>query len=194
MSYGNTEGTKFKRGLRRDYTPAPQVTLFYLLGALHDATTRQTTYRIGSDSLNYCQLLKVGIYKLGAKAWIYQEGKNRKYWIVEFSKSLLKNLIIKSQQEKIDYIRGYFDTDGGIAKSPKIRFYIYFCQKDLNDLFEVRGYLSELGISCGQMHNPSRKIDPNYWRFYISAKSYSEFAKIIGSIHPEKSYILRMKI
>ena len=64
-------------GLRRDYTRAPHMTFAYLLGVLHDATERNTTFRIASKSKAFCILLKGGIKKLGSKAWIYKEGKDR---------------------------------------------------------------------------------------------------------------------
>jgi intein-encoded DNA endonuclease-like protein len=181
-------------GLRRDYTPAPQITKAYLLGMLHDATERQITYRIASKSFEFCKVLKVGINSLGSSAWIYKEGKSRNLWIVEFSKNLLKGTIVNSKQDKIDFVRGYFDSEGGIAKSPKVRYYIYFAQKDKKDLLQVRGFLEEIGISCGKMHNPSERIDSDYWRFFVRAKSYEDFAKTINSSHPDKRRYLRMKI
>lgn len=171
-----------------------KVTKQYLFGLLHDATERGTTYRLAQKNKEFIEFLAQGIRSLGRKAWVYKEGKRRNLWIVEFSKSLLKNIKIKSRQEKIDYIRGYFDAEGGIARSPKVRFYLYFAQKDLEDLEEVKKYLEELGIMCGKTHNPSKKVDPNYWRFFIRAKSYKDFARIIGSNHPEKRRLLRMKI
>lgn len=170
------------------------MTKTYLLGVLHDSTQRKTTYRVASKSFKFCQYLVKVIEKLGAKAWIYREGKNRDLWIVEFSKSLLKGVEIKSKQDKINYVRGYFDTEGGISRSSKVRYYLYFCQKNLADLMQVKNYLEELGLFCGVIHNPSRKVDPNYWRFFIRTKSYLDFAKIIGSNHPEKVSYLRMKI
>ena len=170
------------------------ITKSYLLGMLHDATERKNTYRIATKNFNFAKIIREGILKLGSKAWIYKEGKNRNLWIVEFSKILLKEFKIKSKQNKIDYIRGYFDAEGGISQSSKVRFYIYFCQKDKIDLEEVKKYLLELGISCGVIHNPSKKVDPNYWRFFVSSKSYRDFAKIIGSDHPVKIKLLKMKI
>jgi hypothetical protein len=184
----------YKGGHRRDYTRASQISKHYLLGLLHDATERKTTYRIATKSKDFSDFLVKGIKNLGMSAWNYKEGKDRNLWITEFSKSLLKNTKIVSRQNKIDYVRGYFDAEGGISKHSGVRFYIYFCQKDKNDLLEVKRYLEEIGISCGKMHNPSIRVDPNYWRFFIRAKSYSKFAKIISSSHPEKVTILRMKI
>lgn len=171
------------------------VTKSYLLGMLHDATERKNTYRIATKNFNFAKIIREGILKLGSKAWIYKEGKNRNLWIVEFSKILLKEFKIKSKQNIIDYIRGYFDAEGGMSQSSKVRFYIYFCQKDKIDLEEVKKYLLELGISCGVIHNPSKKVDPNYWRFFVSSKSYKDFARIISSDHPDKrSLLLRSKI
>lgn len=174
--------------------PTPQITKAYLLGLLHDATERKTTYRLATKSENFAQIIKDGIFTLGRKAWTYREGKKRDLWIVEFSKSLLKRMIIKGLSEKIDYVRGYFDAEGGIAKSSKVRFYLYFCQKDKIDLVQVKTYLEEIGISCGKLHNPSRKVDPDYWRFFVSVKSYQDFAKKIGSAHPDKQKYLWTKI
>ena len=182
------------RGLRRDYTRAFQISKQYLLGLLHDATERKTTYRIATQSKEFSKFLVSEIKNLGMSAWNYKEGKNRDLWITEFSKSLLKDAKISSIQDKIDYVRGYFDAEGGISRSPKVRFYIYFCQKDKEDLLKVKTYLEKIGISCGKLHNPSYKVDPNYWRFFVRAKSYLKFAKIISSSHPEKVAFLRMKI
>ncbi|MCL4415316.1 MAG: LAGLIDADG family homing endonuclease, partial [Actinobacteria bacterium] len=118
----------------------------------------------------------------------------RQLYVVEFSKSFLKDATVTSDKDKIDYIRGYFDAEGGISRNPKVRYYIYFAQKNLEDLKQLKEYLMDLGIKCGAIHNPSKKADSNYWRFFISIKSYEKFAQLIGSSHPIKSHSLRMKI
>jgi hypothetical protein len=181
-------------GLRRDYTQTPQISKAYLLGVLHDSTVRKTTYRVATKSYEFALILKDAILNLESGAWIYKEGKNRNLWIVEFSKKLLNQVEIVSKQDKIDYIRGYFDAEGGMAKNPKVRFYLYFCQKSKFSLNEVKKYLSEFGIESGVIHNPSKKVDSEYWRFFIRARSYKDFARIISSNHPDKIAILRMKI
>ncbi len=167
------------------------MTKAYLLGALHDGTIRRLTYRIVQKDREYIELLLTGILSLGQKAWMYQEGKKRNLFVVEFSKSLLKDFVILTQQDKIDYIQGYFDAEGGISRNPQVRYYIYFAQKNLNDLLEVKRYLEEFGIICGKIHNPSKKVDPAYWRFFISIKSYKKFAQLIGSWHPIKCHYLK---
>ncbi len=170
------------------------MTKAYLLGALHDGTVRKLTYRIVSKDQEYIKFLVKEIKNLGQKAWMYQEGKTRQLYAVEFSRIFLKGFVIKSKQNKIDYIRGYFDAEGGVSRDPKVRYYLYFAQKNLNDLKQVKDWLNSLGIQCGQIHNPSKKVDPDYWRFFIRAKSYEKFAELIGSWHPIKSHFLRMKI
>ena len=193
--YGNTEGSPdVTSGPRRDYTLAPHMTTQYLLGMTHDGTRRHSTYRIATNSNEFAKFLQKGIRTLSVGAWIYKEGKSRNLWIVEFPKKILKEVIIRSREDKIEYIQGYFDAEGGIAKHSSVRYYLYFCQKDKKDLLQVRRYLEEVGIICGKIHNPSKKVDPNYWRFYISAQSYTDFAQIIGSDHPEKRRFMRMKI
>jgi intein-encoded DNA endonuclease-like protein len=164
------------------------------LGLLHDATERKTTFRIAQKNQKYLNFIKSELLILGARSWIYKEGKDRNVWILEFSKKFLNHTRIISIQDKIDYLCGYFDAEGGIAKSSKVRFYLYYCQKNFDELLQLKNYLEELKIGCGVIHNPSKKRDPNFWRFYIAAKSYVEFAKIIGSKHPDKSKMLRMKI
>ena len=184
-----------QKGLRRDYTPAPKhLTKAYLLGALHDATRRKTTYRISQKSKEYVEFIAKGIKFLGRKAWVYREGQDRDVYVVEFSKSILDDFKLKTLSDKVDYIRGYFDTDGGITKHQKVRYYIYFAQKDREDLEEVKRYLEDLEIDCGVIHNPSKRVDPDYFRFYILAKSLDKFALTIGSFHPDKRKCFRMKI
>ena len=170
------------------------MTKAYLLGALHDGTVRKLTYRIVQKDQEYIKFLVKEIKKLGFNAWMYKEGKTRNLYAAEFSRNLLKDFVIETNQDKIDYIRGYFDAEGGIPRGPKVRYYIYFAQKNLKEIEQIKKWLEELGIKCGSIHNPSKNADPNYWRFYISIKSYEKFAQIIGSWHPVKSHFLRMKI
>ena len=78
-----------REGIRRDYTSAPQITQQYLLGLMHDGTTRKNTLRIASKSLEFCSFLRNQIKKMGSNAWVYREGKSRNLWIIEFSKIFL---------------------------------------------------------------------------------------------------------
>jgi len=166
----------------------------YLLGVMHDSTERKNTFRISSKEKSYTKFLANMIHEMGHNAWIYREGKNREMFVVEFSKKVVNNANINNRTKKIDYIRGYFDAEGSVPKSKNVRFYIYFSQKNKEDLEQLKSYMTELGIMCGKTHNPSKRIDPQYWRFYVSCKSYKEFIEKIGSWHPVKKQLLRMKI
>lgn len=95
--------------------------------------------------------------------------------------------------DRAAYIRGYFDAEGGIPRALKSRFYVQFVQKDYSDLEEVRSHLLVLGVDCGRMHNPSRLVDPEYWRFYVRCCSWSGFATRVGSWHPSKRAILDLR-
>jgi DNA-binding transcriptional regulator WhiA len=105
-------------------------------------------------------------------------------------------LRLQTDAEKIAYIRGYFDAEGGTAHDERVRFYLQFAEKNKDRLERVKKLLEGLGIDCGRVHCPSQKIDPNYWRFYVKTNSYDKFIKNIGSWHPRKQKIFsnRMKI
>ena len=198
MLDGNTEGSRLCK-LQIDPVETTRQRLLrttkaYLLGAIHDATERKTTFRISQKYKGYPSFIKNLLARIGKKAWIYKEGKKRRVYVVEFSKSFLKGFEINSLAEKKAYVRGYFDAEGGLTRKQNLRLYIYFAQKDRQGLEKVYNFLLDLGISCGVLHNPSKEADPDYWRFFIRAKSYKDFAKKIGSWHPRKSRLLRMKI
>lgn len=104
-------------------------------------------------------------------------------------------LFLASNGEKIAYVRGYFDAEGGMPRSLATRpFQIQYVQKDHAELIKVRDILVGLGINCGKMHNPSAKVDADYWRFFISIPCNRVFAQRIGSWHPRKEHLLGMMI
>ena len=91
------------------------------------------------------------------------------------------------------YIRGFFDAEGGIPHSTSARFYIQLCQKDKVKMEKLKLMLQRLGIASGVVHNPSQRVDPNYWRLFISSRSYLDFIRIIGTWHPRKIKILEKR-
>ncbi|MBY6293904.1 hypothetical protein GLU60_00750 [Nanohaloarchaea archaeon H01] len=133
----------------------------YLKGMLHASTERDYTYRISQNNEELTEILSSIIQDLGFDSWTYEEG-DRGVHVVEFSKKLVDGFEINSKPEKRDYIRGYFDADGSVPKSPDVRFYIYFAQKDRKDLREVRKFLEEFKIETGKLHRPSKKSRPDY--------------------------------
>lgn len=193
MRCSNFDNTNIKNHVLHN-TPTPNITKAYLFGVLHDSTKTKYTYRICQKESSFIQLISKGIKSLGYKSWVYREGKFRNLYVVEFSRKLLNEVTLKSKTELIDYVRGYFDSEGGVPRSLKARYYIYFAQKNLEDLSKLRNYLLELDIECGVIHNPSRQADPNYFRFYVLRKSHEKFGELIGSFHPAKSKYVRKKI
>ncbi len=171
---------------------------FYILGALHDATFSKMhqTFRFSQSSKEWLELLQKIFERLNCKSWIYKEGKDRSVWILETSTKIDRLAKPTNIGEKILYIRGYFDAEGGMPNSQKSFLYFQFCQKNLSDLTEVKNHLEDLGIKCGEIHNPSQKVDPGYFRFFVSRVSHLDFMNIIYSWHPRKAKQMefRMKI
>lgn len=153
---------------------------------MHDGTVRKRTLRISQKEEEYVLLLKKLILGAGGRAWTYREGKSRNLFVVEFSRAFLEGHEFRTRRERVHYTRGYFDADGAVASPAATDPYVYFAQKDRFDLERLRGLLGQLGISCGKIHNPSRRIDPDYWRFFVSRQSLLRFSNIVGSWHARK--------
>ena len=149
----------------------PRVTEAYLLGALHDGTYNigRKTHRFSQANIEWLQLLQSKLAQLGSRSWIYKEGNNRSVYVLETSAKFLSTKFnpvnLKTTKEKTAYIRGFFDAEGGLPKSLDARFYIQLVQKDQLKLKWIKMVLEELKISCGVIHTPSKKVDPNYFRF-----------------------------
>ena len=100
---------------------------------------------------------------------------------------------LENNQQKIFYVRGFFDAEGGVPHTSD-RFYIQLVQKNLEKIEQIKFVLNELNIESGKIHNPSRRVDPNYWRIFILAKDHKKFASIINSFHPVKAEIFRNRM
>jgi intein-encoded DNA endonuclease-like protein len=178
------------------------VTEAYLLGALHNGTYNicRKTYRFSQANIIWLQILQEKLAALGYKSWIYKEGRDRTVYVLETSAKFLSTMYdpkrFTSTEQKIAYIRGFFDAEGGLPQSLDARFYIQLVQKNQPKLVWIQSVLEDLGIKCGVIHIPSKKVDPNYFRFFIATKSHKEFSTVIGSEHPRKLRIFesRMKI
>lgn len=129
-------------------------------------------------------------------AWIF---KQRNISILETKfKPLLQKLDTKklTLKEKLEYVAGFFDAEGGIPKYPERipsttpYMYIQFVQKNPEALWNIRSILEKAGIECGKLHEYGRK--KKCWRFFIKSNSRLKFMKTIRSKHPEK--IRRLKI
>lgn len=171
----------------------------YLLGALHDATfSSNKRYRFSQKGTEWLKFLKKLLKKIDYNSWIYREGSKRDVYVLETLASFLdfsfNPLKLKSRTENISYIRGFFDAEGGIPRNKEARFYIQLVQSDKDKLEKIEKILTNLGIKVGKIHNPSKAIDPNYWRMYILSNSQIKFVKIINSWHPRKVAVLRKRM
>ena len=170
----------------------------YLLGALHDATfSSNRRFRFSQKGTKWLKLLKSLLKKIGYNSWIYREGKNRSVYVLEtlapFLDFKFNPLKFASKIEKINYLKGFFDAEGGIPKNNK-KFYIQLVQSDREKLRKLKNLLKELKIETGNIHNPSKRIDPDYWRMYVLKTYHKKFVKIIGSLHHKKIKIFRTRM
>jgi hypothetical protein len=174
----------------------------YLQGALKDGTccARHNTHRIGQKERAWLDLLALALDILGYGSWIYREGKERMLRILETSAPFLSLEFnadpLEGSAEGLAYARGFFDAEGGMPRHSQARLYLQYTQKDRSSLESLWKILESWEIACGRIHNPSHRIDPDYWRFYIRCKSHERFMKLVGSWHPRKRLQIdnRMKI
>jgi len=172
----------------------------YFRGALGDATYSKMhkTWRYSQSNREWLLKLKDLLKKVDQRSWIYKEGKTRNLYILETTAKFLSETRAAedrmTQAEKIAFVRGFFDAEGGVPRDVKARFYVQLSQKNLEELTGIREILEGIGIQCGKMHNPSAKVDPNYWRFFVRACSYRDFIDKVGSWHPRKSKLLLSRV
>lgn len=201
----NQQGSRFKLRFKIDpsettrQTPLSRKTvLVYLQGALHDASlNKNTRIRFAQKDRQWLLVLKRFLRQLHCNSWIYKEGKTRSVYVLE---TLCKDLdfhfnptALDTKQEKIMYLKGFFDAEGGVPHNNK-RFYIQLSQKNKEKILAIKLLLKDMGIESGKVHNPSVRVDPNYWRIFIATKHHQKFAKLIGSYHSQKNRIFRERM
>ena len=157
-----------------------------LLGASRDAcfSRRHKTTRFAQKDRHWLEVLGFALDRLGHKSWTYSEGK-RGVYVLETSWRD-PEYVARSAEDAPAFVRGYFDAEGGIPRSPTARFYIQLVQKDKGDLAKLHRFCTGIGLACGRLHNPSASVDPEYWRFYVLSRSHRDFVAWIGSWHPSK--------
>ena len=100
----------------------------------------------------------------------------------------------QENEAQLAYIRGFFDAEGGIPKKSSYRFYIQLVQKDKDKLKNISITLSGNSIETSIIRNPSKKVDPNYWRMFVRVNSYENFIQKVGSWHPRKAKLMRERM
>lgn len=141
--------------------------------------------------MEWLAVLRSLLKERGQKAWMYREGRTRRFWVLETSaRWLTEQPAFSTPEERRAYARGYFDAEGGIPRNAAARFYIQFVQKDRADIANLQTILDGEGIACGKLHRPSRVADHPVWRFYVAAASRRDFVSLVGSWHPRKRGLL----
>jgi hypothetical protein len=170
----------------------------YMLGALHDASLNKgKRYRFTQKGKTWLELLQNILHELGYRSWIYREGKRTVYTLETLAPFLdfsFNPLDLRTADAQSAYIKGFFDAEGGVPRGASSKFYIQLVQKDRAKITKVAQLLNELGIKTGKIHNPSSKVDPDYWRIYVRHQSHKDFAKVVGSWHPIKGKILQERM
>ncbi len=167
-------------------------TVAYLFGALHDGYvyTGKSKGKVAvftQKERGWLEKIKQMIKPYGKSAWIF---KQREIFILETKFGELFHgfdFDSFSEEEKQEFVSGFFDAEGGIPMHPETSdlIYIQFVQKKPDILAKMMKYLEENGISCGKLHMYD-KGRSNCWRFFIRTKSLLDCARIIHSRHPSK--------
>jgi hypothetical protein len=167
----------------------------YLFGAMHDGTIRHSDhrYRIAQKGTEWLLVIQRLLESVHYKSWIYQEGKTRNVYILESVAPIFRESFdpyqLRTDAEKVNYIRGFFDAEGGIPQSLQPKKYIQLVQKDYQKIQLMKDLLNGFNIATGKIHNPSKNVDPDYWRIFVSLPSIPQFVKTINSWHPRKNAI-----
>ena len=178
----------------------------YLLGALRDASIdirkgKNYEVKIAQKNRKWLEILQTIIErKFGYKGKITKHQKN--YHILRITrKTVVERIvaiaeittpqsqwntptIIKKQPLEIqkEYIKGFFDAEGGLPRNPKKWKYISFDQKAKEPLEFVRNVLIKLGFKPTNL-----TLTSGVWQFRLTRKNdIINFDIKIGSLHPEK--------
>lgn len=183
---------------RRSPSTKKNVILAYIHGAIHDGSLNKgKRIRIAQKNIEWLEYIQKLFNDINISSWIYREGKTRNVYILETvtPKIMFGTRVVdlSTNAEKCAYIRGFFDAEGGIPHNGSI-FYIQMVQMDRLELEQIADVLHSMGIETGKIHNPSKRVNPNYWRFFVRTKSHKDFAGIIGSWHPLKREIFRNRM
>jgi intein-encoded DNA endonuclease-like protein len=86
-----------------------------------------------------------------------------------------------SDLAKLDYVRGFWDAEGGLPQTTK-QTYISFDQKNRCALEFIRNILSTAGF-----HPTNITLTGQCWQFRITRKNeLARYFREIGTSHPEK--------
>ncbi|MBI2624087.1 LAGLIDADG family homing endonuclease [Candidatus Parcubacteria bacterium] len=155
-------------------------------------------YRFAQAGTDWLKILKECLAVTGDHSWIYKEGARRRVYVLEtrarFLNTQFDPLQLNTAEEKRAYLKGFFDAEGGIPKNPKADFYIQLVQNHREKLEKIKALLAEFGVRIGTIHNPSVRVDPDYFRMFVRRDSHAKFVEEVGTWHPRKYRTLRRRV
>lgn len=139
---------------------------------------RKNVFNLRLDSKEiYKVITKVAEYPGNQKQW------NTPKWILKSPQKIQK-----------EYVRGFFDAEGGIPhvekreiKPTNIR--VHFSQGNKKSLVELKKMINNFGIKTGSVCGPYFKKnykDPQYALMIHGIKEVTQFYQIFGSLHSLK--------
>jgi intein-encoded DNA endonuclease-like protein len=102
-------------------------------------------------------VLKLILRNLGSNSWVYREGR-RRVWVLETTYQNRVSSPLPSAIEEAEFVRGYFDAEGGVPRRLNDRFYIQLVQKNRLDLNRVRDSIRRQGIHAVDCTIPARQL------------------------------------
>lgn len=184
----------------------------YIVGAMKDGSYIQnkkhhiyriTLYQKNKKWLEYVSNMFEHIFS--KKPRIEIDKRDNVWRLIMDSKRIfmeMKNLnefsINKTSITKKMYIRGFFDSEGGVPHVEKRKILpknmrAHFTQSDRLCLLQLKEMISSFGIKTGKVCGPYLKkgfSNPIYRLKIHGIREISKFADIIGSDHPEKQHRL----
>ena len=118
----------------------------YLFGALHDGTRRPSgRVRFGQRDIRWLKELRRMLQSLGHHSWLYREGRRRQFYVLESVASIFREPFypgrLRTREEQVAYVQGFFDAEGGVPRSPKATRYIQLVQKDQKKIVLIKRLL-----------------------------------------------------
>ena len=177
--------------------------VFYLLGALRDASVdvrkgKNYEIKFGQKNVAWLELInKMVVNTFGVSGRLNSNllRFTNKLFVLEMldisemcspqtTWGTPSVLLSASTKQKLEYLQGFWDAEGGLPKTPETanQKYISFDQKNKEALIFLRELLCSLG------YNPTNlTFTGKVWQFRLTRKKeLIRFANEVSSKHPEK--------
>lgn len=217
---------KLNMKLKISVQEKPENLTAYFLGALRDGcfikNEKNSTYRIRIYQKNkewIDNLAKMSVILFGKKPTVSIDERDCVWSLMINSKEIFekvcelsnypgsqkewntpKIVLNSSLETKIEYVRGFFDAEGGVphvekgwVENKNVRIHFTQCNKKCLD--ELKQIVSDLGIKMGKVCGPYFKKGYKTTVYRLKIHGIWEvvnFFDKIGSLHPEKNHRLSL--